>query len=562
MSADLLVKGGLIADGTGLPAYRADVAIKDGAIVHIGRAPTSARRVIDAEGLVVAPGFIDLHTHYDAQLQFEPLASPSSWHGVTTVIGGLCGFSLAPARKEDLSWLLQMLSRVEGMSPDALAAGVDFAGGGFGDFLDHLQGRIGVNFGCFAGHAAIRRFVMGEAASERSASTDEIERMKALLVCSLREGALGFSSSQLHIHADHTGRPVPPNLATRDELIALASALSPFDHGMIGFFPETMGEGYNETDRDLMLAMSEAAGYKPFITNPLTFFRRQPNAHLRAMDYLDRARLQGHRIHPQFMMPLQGLVWSLDSTFIFDEMPTFRTTLALSGEERLRQLMDPSIREKMKAELADPAGRILLFDWSKMQIAAVHNERHADLLNMNLEGLARRMNCHILDALLDLAVSENLKTVFSLHQEVDDTTWATTRMLIEHPLPLAGSSDGGAHMLTFCGADYPTRLLTDAVPDVLTLEEAVSRLTYQPATLAGLWNRGLIRPGNVADLVLFDPGELGVGPLTFRRDFPASAQRVVIEARGYRALIVGGEVLLSNGEDTGARKGEVLRLAA
>lgn len=559
MTADLIVKGGLIADGTGLPSYRADVTVRDGTIVHVGRAAGPARHTIDADGLVVAPGFIDLHTHYDAQLQFEPLASPSSWHGVTTVIGGLCGFSLAPAKADDLSWLLQMLSRVEGMSPEALAAGVDFTGGSFGDFLDHLEGRIGVNFGCFVGHAAIRRHVMGEAASERSATGDEIEAMAALLDNSLREGAVGFSSSQLHIHADHLGRPVPPNWATAAELVALARTLAPFAHRMVGFFPESMGDGYDNADRKLMLAMSEATGFKPLLTNPLMLFRSQPDAHVRALQFLDEARTSGHRIHPQFMMPMQGMVWSLDSTFVFDEMPSFRATLSLRGQERLQRLMDPAIRARMKAELEDTTGRMLVFDWAKMRIASVADESHTELIDLSLEELARRSDAHVLDALLDLAVSENLKTVFSTYHEVDAKGWAITQMLMKHPLPLAGSSDGGAHLLTFCGADYPTRLLTHAVPDVLSLEQAVSRLTYQPATLAGLWDRGLIRPGNVADLVVFDPARLGVGPLAFRRDFPAGAQRVVIEGSGYHALIVSGQVLLSQGEDTGARAGAVLR---
>ncbi len=559
MSADLIVKGGLIADGTGLPAYRADIVVKDGCIVEIGRATGQAHQVIDADGLVVAPGFIDLHTHYDAQVHFEPLASPSSWHGVTTVIGGLCGFSLAPAKPEDLPWLLQMLSRVEGMSFEALTAGVDFAGGCFGDFLDNLNGRLGINFGCLAGHAALRRFAMGEAASERAATADEIATMKALLVQSLHEGALGFSSSQLHIHADHMGRPVPPNFATPEELITLSSALSSFKHGMVGFFPETMGEGYSQADRELMLAMSKATGFKPFVTNPLMRFRSQPEAHLRALEFLEQASAGGHRIHPQFMMPMLGMVWSLDSTFVFDEMPTFRTTLSLQGKERIRQLMDPATRKAMKAELEDPTGRMLVFDWSEIRIAAVEQEQHECLLNMTLEEFAQRQGAHVLDALLDLAASEDLKTVFSTFRKVDEASWATTQMLMKHPLPLAGSSDGGAHLLTFCGADYPTRLMTDAVPDVLTLEQAVSRLSYQPAVLAGLWDRGMIRPGNVADLVIFDPAKLGVRPLAFRRDFPADTQRVVIESEGYHALIVGGEVLLMNGEDTGARRGAVLR---
>jgi N-acyl-D-aspartate/D-glutamate deacylase len=558
MAADLIVKGGLIADGTGLPVYRADIVVEGGRIRSIGRTNEPAKEVIDADGLIVAPGFIDLHTHYDAQVHFEPLATPSSWHGVTTVVGGQCGFSLAPSSPQDLPWLTKMLSRVEGMSPAALAAGVDFAGGGIGDFLGNLDGRLGINFGMFAGHAAIRRSVMGEAASERAATSGEIQSMVKALRVAIREGALGFSSSQLLIHSDHMGRPVPPNLANRDELVALAGVLAEHDQGMIGFFPETMGEGYGDADRALMLAMSEASGFKPFIANPLTLYSSRPDAHHVALEFLDEARANGHRIHPQFMMPMLGMVWDLASTFIFDEMEIFRTTLALEGEERLEALMNPEIRRQMKATLANPAGRMVQFDWTKTRVAKV-DEKNAQFLNRSVQELADELGKDPLDVVLDLAVSEELRTVFSKNGEVDASTWGATRMMIEHPLPLAGSSDGGAHLQSFCGGDYTTRLLIDAVPEVLTLEQAVSRLSYQPAILAGLWDRGSIRPGNVADLVIFDPAKLGVGSLEFREDFPADTSRVVIDAEGYRALIVSGEVVLRDGQDTGARPGIALR---
>jgi N-acyl-D-aspartate/D-glutamate deacylase len=560
VAADLIIKGAMVADGSGLPSYRADVVVDDGRIVSIGRSSARADRVIEADGLVLAPGFIDLHTHYDAQLHFEPLASPSSWHGVTTVLAGLCGFSLAPSKPDDLPWLMKMLSRVEGMSASALASGVDFAGGSFADFLDNLEGRIGVNFGCLAGHAAIRRHAMGEAASERAASPDEIDAMTRLLADALEGGAMGFSSSQLHIHADHLGRPVPPNWAAPEELIALAGVLGRFDHGVIGFFPETMGDGYGDRDRALMLAMSEASGFKPMLANPLATSSRG-DAYLRALAFADEARADGHRIHPQYVMPMQGLVWSLDSTFIFDEMATFREVLSLQGEARLQRLGDQETRREMKAQLDDPTGRQFVMEWDKVRIVSVQNDANREAVGVSLADFARRRNAHVLDALLDLVLTEDLKTVFAYEIDPDEISRAKLDDLIRHPVPVAGSSDGGAHLLTFCGADYTTRLLLDAVPRVLTLEQAISRLTYQPAVLAGLWDRGLIRPGYVADLVLFDPDKLGIEPLAFRSDFPTGAERLVVGAAGYHALVVGGQLLLENGEDTGARPGAVLRNA-
>jgi N-acyl-D-aspartate/D-glutamate deacylase len=559
MAIDLIIKNGLIVDGTGLPGYHGDVAVAAGRIVDIGRIDAAARKVIDADGLVVAPGFIDVHTHYDAQLHFEPTASPSSWHGVTTALGGNCGFSLAPAKPEDVPWLLQMLSRVEGMSPEALREGVYYPGGGFGTFLNGLEGRIGINFACFVGHAAVRRLVMGEAASERKATPAEIAAMVAVVERSMVEGAFGFSSSQLEIHTDHIGRPVPPNFASPDELVALSGALASSSHGLLEFFAATMGDGYSDADRELMLAMSAASGFKPMTVDNLTRDRMAPEMYKRSLDFVEMAASTGHRIHPQFMMPITQAVWSLDTTFLFDEMATFRATLALRGEERLCQLQDPSVRARMKAELADPTGRMMIFDWDQTTVSSVTDPSNVALVKQTINKIAADRGVDPVDAILDLAVSENLQTIFAIDVPVSPELWQVTAELIRHPLTLAGSSDGGAHLQTFCGASYSTQLLADAVPGILSLESAISRLTMQPAVLLGLWDRGMIRVGNIADLVLFDLSALGYEPLTFRHDFPTGAPRAVIEAHGYRELIVGGEVVLHNGEDTGARPGAVLR---
>src|SRR5512138_512188 len=241
---DLVVRGGRVADGTGMPSFTADVAVRDGRIVRIGRVTEPSRRTIDADGCVVAPGFIDVHTHYDAQLHWEPTASPASWHGVTTVLTGNCGFTLAPAKREDVGWLAQMLSRVEGMSADALAQGLRWTGGSFGQFLHALDGRIAVNMGAYVGHSAIRRHVMGDAASERRSTPDEIAAMQTLVRQAMHEGAIGFSTSQLDIHVAHDGREVPSNHAAPEEIVALAAVLAEFDSGAVEIIPRTFVEGY------------------------------------------------------------------------------------------------------------------------------------------------------------------------------------------------------------------------------------------------------------------------------------------------------------------------------
>ncbi|MGZ4763861.1 MAG: N-acyl-D-amino-acid deacylase family protein, partial [Ilumatobacteraceae bacterium] len=369
MPADLVIKGGRVVDGTGHAGYTADIEITDGRISRIGRITDTARRVIDADGLVVTPGFIDIHTHYDAQLYFEPTASPSSWHGVTTVLTGNCGFTLAPSKVGDVPWLVNMLSRVEGMSYDALIEGVDFSGGSLASYLDGLDGRLGVNMALFAGHAPIRRAVMGAAASERAATPDEIAKMVVMLRQAMRDGAVGFSTSQLDIHADHEGKPVPPNLAEADELIALSAVLGEFDQGIIEFLPRSGSDGYSTADRELMRAMCTASA-KPMNVNPLTRFPANTNAWRVALDFVEEAQREGHRIHPMFMVNIKGIHFALESTFVLDEMLSFRRVLTLPFDERVAALRDPATRQQLHREFDDPTGRALIFGWDEVKIAS------------------------------------------------------------------------------------------------------------------------------------------------------------------------------------------------
>ncbi|MGH7820247.1 MAG: N-acyl-D-amino-acid deacylase family protein, partial [Candidatus Binatia bacterium] len=326
MTWDLLVRGGRVVDGTGMPAFAADVGVRDGRIAAIGRLSGPACRTIDADGCVVTPGFIDVHTHYDAQLDWDPTASPSSWHGVTTVIAGNCGFTLAPSRPEDCQWLAQMLSRVEGMSAGALAKGLRWSGGGFGEFWGRVEGRLGVNAGGYVGHSAVRRFVMGEAASERRATAQEIAAMQALVRAAMREGALGFSTSQLDIHVAHDGREVPSNHAAPEEIVALSSVLAEFGHGALEFIPRSFVSGLGSEDRELLLAMYRASG-RPIEIQTLNVLPSDPDGWRKTLEFAHEAFRQGARIHPMFATNKIGAHLSLDSTFLFDEIPSFRETL-------------------------------------------------------------------------------------------------------------------------------------------------------------------------------------------------------------------------------------------
>jgi N-acyl-D-aspartate/D-glutamate deacylase len=553
---DLLVRGGTVVDGSGLPAYTADVGVRDGRVTAIGRlGDVSAAQTIDADGCVVAPGFVDIHTHYDAQLHFEPTASPSSWHGVTTVITGNCGFSLFPARSDDVAWLCDMLSRVEGMSPATLAAGVRFAGGGMNDFAAGIDGRIGVNVGLQVGHSALRRHALGDDAGTRTASEDEIATMQALLRTALDEGAVGFSSSQLDMHVDQHGNPVPSNLAAPDELVALASVFADRAHGVIEFISRTNLEGHDEADRKLMLAMCEASG-KPMNVNPIVNLPMMGDGWKRGMEFVDEARAAGHRVHPQSQLQQMQVFFALHDTFLFDEMPEFREVLT-AGDRRETLLRDPEVRDRMRAAFAHTEGRVLVFTWDAVKVARA--DAHPEWLGRTVDELAREWGVDPFDAFLDASMEEQLRTTFTLGGSLGASSRRTTEEVVRHPASLPGSSDAGAHLTSYCGVDFSTRLLSEYVPDVVSLEEAVRRLATIPARLYGVADRGWLGAGAHADLVVWDPRALGIGATRWSEDFPAGGGRFVVDATGYRALVVNGVLVRDDGGDTGARPGRVLR---
>ena len=558
MTFDLVVRGGRVADGTGMPSFTADVAVRDGRIARIGRVTESARRTIDADGCVVAPGFIDVHTHYDAQLHWEPTASPASWHGVTTVLTGNCGFTLAPAKAEDVGWLAQMLSRVEGMSAEVLGTALRWTGGSFGQFLHALDGRIAVNMGAYVGHSAIRRYVMGDAASERRATPGEIADMQTLVRQAMHEGAIGFSTSQLDIHVAHDGREVPSNHAAPEEILALGAVLAEFEHGAIEIIPRTFVDGYGEADRRLLLDLYRVSG-RPIELNTLVPLPHQMEGWRRGVDFCRESFRQGARLHPMFAVNELGAHFSLDTTFLFDEMPTWRRTLCLPPAERARRLGDPEVRTALLTELADPTGRAFVFVWQVVFVESVTRPEHERWLDMHLADVAEAVGKTPLDAFLDLALAEDLTTQFRLGAPKDAKRDAATAELVVDPIAMAGSSDGGAHVLSFTGADYTTRLLSEWAPEPLTLEQAISKLTMVPAVVHGIADRGILREGAAADLVVFDPSRLRCTPTRLVHDFPGGAGRYVVGAEGYVATVVNGEVVFDQGRYTGALPGHVLR---
>jgi N-acyl-D-aspartate/D-glutamate deacylase len=560
MSFDTVVRGGRVCDGTGEPSFTADIAVRHGRVAEIGRVdPSGAPRVIEADGMWVTPGFIDVHTHYDAQLHFEPTCSPSSWHGVTTVFTGNCGFTFAPARTpDDLHWLLEMLSRVEGMSPEGLADGVSFSGGSFREFLDGLSARgIGVNVAANVGHCALRRWVMGDQASERPATNDEVEQMCALLRTAVADGAVGFTSSQLDLHVAHDGRPVPSNLAAPEELVALSAAAGDAGAHAIEFIPRSFLPGYDDADRELLLQMCRASGL-PVSVNTLSRIPHSPDGWKRSLEFAEEAAAQGLRVFPQFAANHQGAHFSLDSTFLFDEYDTMRSCLTSNGAVRQQMLRDAAVRDKLRVELADWTGKSFLFVPQVLRFEIVHCREHQGYVDRTVSDVAVERGQDDLDCFLDVSLDEDLRTQFVLAAPPDATRLAATEELIRSPHVLAGSSDAGAHLLSFCGADYTTRLLTEWVPDVLSFEEAVAQLTLIPAQVHGLPDRGVLRVGAAADLLVIDRDRLATSTPRLVRDFPADSSRYVVDADGYAAVLVNGEMLLEEGRHTGALPGRIL----
>jgi N-acyl-D-aspartate/D-glutamate deacylase len=554
---DVKIAGGSVIDGTGTARRQADVGIRDGRIVAIAEIDEPATRTIDASGLVVAPGFVDIHTHYDAQAFWDPALTPSPLHGVTTVVGGNCGFTIAPLAASEADYLMRMLSRVEGMPLESLAAGVPWDWQTFGEYLDRLDGTLAVNAGFLVGHSALRRVAMGDRSHE-PATDDDVATMCRTLGESLAAGGLGFSSSQAPTHNDGDGEPVPSRAATRDELVALSKVVGDHPGTTLEFIP-TVGP-FSDEHVALMAAMSASAG-RPLNWNVLVVGGGS-DTYQAQLAASDRAAEQGGRVLALTVPAVMQLHLNFRSGFLFDALPGWGPTMALPDGEKMRALTDPDVRRQLRESAESDTGLFhAMLRWDRLQIGETFAPENRALSGRTVADVAAERSADPFDALLDVVVADDLRTVLMPPARGDDPeSWRLRSETWRDPRVVIGASDAGAHLDMLATFSYSTSLLAaNRVHELLPLEEAVHLLTDVQARLYGIRDRGRIAEGWHGDLVVFDEDRVGPGPVHTRHDLPAGAGRLYAEAEGIEHVLVNGTEIVAAGALTGDRPGALLR---
>ncbi|MDQ1361052.1 MAG: hypothetical protein QOJ44_1429 [Acidimicrobiaceae bacterium] len=559
---DLLVRGGTLVDGTGSPPRRADVGVRDGRVVALGEIDEPATQIIEADGLLVAPGFVDLHTHYDAQLFWDPTASPSPLHGVTTVLGGNCGFSLAPNGPDHAGYLARMMAKVEGMPLAALEAGLDWSWTSFGQWLDRLEGGIGVNAGFLVGHSALRRTVMGDDAVSERATDNQVATMVASLRAALASGAIGFSTSQAHTHHDGEGRPVPSRAASRSEIESMAAVVADYPGTTIEMIVQGCLSGFSQEETSMMAAVSRLAN-RPVNWNVLGTSATTTERTASQLAASDAAAEHGGTVVALTLPHNMRIRLSFEGSPILEGLPGWSDMLSLPKAERLAALRDPEVRRRLdEGANSDEAGILRnLVTWRRLTLDETFAPENAGYEGRTVGDVALERNQQPFDALIDIVVADELRTGLRPPMADSDADWEARANLWRDPRTVIGGSDAGAHLDMMCGAIYSTALLGGAVRQraLLSWEEAVHLLTDVPARLYGLKHRGRVAEGWWADLVIFDPATVGHGPDRTRDDMPGGASRLYAEGTGIEHVVVNGSELVRHGTFTGALAGQLLR---
>lgn len=555
---DLILRNGTIIDGTGAARFRGDVGIQEGRIVAVGVVEDDADTEIDVAGKVVAPGFVDIHTHFDAQVFWDTTLSPSPLHGVTTVIGGNCGFTIAPLAEEHGDYLMRMLARVEGMPLSSLQEGVPWNWESFGEYLDAIDGTLMPNAGFLVGHSAIRRIVMGERSVGEAATDVELDAMKTMLRESIEAGGLGFSSSWARTHNDAGGEPVPSRHATERELVELCSVLRDSGAVALEFIPTV--ERFDEDTYQLLTDMSVAAD-KPLNWNVIFANTRQRDAIEEKLAASDHAARQGGKVLA-LTAPMPATTrLCFESGFLLDTLHGWEAPMALPPAEKIALLSDPARRAELNELAQQPSTFRGLARWERLTVGEVTKDELTHFEGRTIGDIADEHGQSAWDALCELVVADDLKTgLYPRTSGDDDETWAMRQELWNDDRCVIGASDAGAHLDFLATFNYSTELLR-AVRDrsLLELEAAVHKLTDVPARLYGIKERGRLEPGWHADIVVFDPEVVAPKPVEVREDLPGDAWRLYGEADGVEHVFINGVHAVADGRFTDARPGTLLR---
>jgi len=559
MAYDIVIENTKICDGSGTSAYVGSVAVQAGKIAAVGDVSGIARRKINGQDLVVAPGFIDPHTHYDAQICWDPLLTSSCWHGITTVLMGNCGVGVAPCRPADKEVLAWDLVNVEALPYEVLIRGASWEWESFGDYMASIARRgIALNAAFLVPLSALRFYVMGEQASERAATPAEIEQMVRLFRQAMNAGAYGFSLSTIRRHMGFQGKPLASRLAGKAELAALCHVMREMSRGVIEIALMKQIGTMADDELDLLLHLAHES-QRPVTWLALLDMPGMGDANERILERVRPFMQQGLRIPPQVTPRPVKMYYDLRTPSLCGEMPSWRPAFNRSREEQLALYSSNRFREQFRDDLQARRGAFFNGQWDAVTVAKVTMDEHRPLLNKSIQEVAELQHKHPVDAFLDLAIAENLELGITV--QLINADQNAVAKLISRPEVMIGLSDAGAHVSQHCEAGSPTYMLREWVyrNPVMSLETAVKRVTSEPADFLGLRNKGRIRAGMDADLVVFDPATVGPQPLEWVNDLPGGAPRLIERSQGIICSVIGGEVVFANNEYQGGMPGQVLK---
>ena len=556
---DLLITNGRIVDGSGGPARPGGVAVAEGRIAALGDISGPAKRTIDAEGLVIAPGFLDVHTHYDAQITWDPLATSSCWQGVTTVLMGNCGYSIAPCRPEHREYMMDFFSTVEGVPTSMLRAGPAWDWDTFPDYLRFIDKPLGVNVMAMVGHSALRYYFMGPEASKRPSTEAELGQMKLALREAVEAGAFGLTTNRYYERGPG-GEPIPSRLATEEELMDLGRVLGEAGVGFIEIIPTSFMWGPVHEDRQMLtrLALSST---RPVLWNQFAHTWEAPDIWREVIDYHQEAASQGAKVYALNQCLRFDLRFNLLRPNLLRRRPSWAKLLALPVGERSATARDPEVRQRLFAELLHKdEENTFLHLMHILYFNDVKSAKHQGLLNRTLDDVAKQTGRHPGDILLEVAEADNWETELEYRGVFGGDEEAQAE-IIKDPYSIVGESDGGAHCTSHVGTGFGTHLLSHWVRDkgIMSLEEGIRRLTSMPAEAIGLKDRGLLKEGLAADIVVFDPDTVAPGEKQALNDFPGGEPRLVQSAAGILATVVNGEVMTYRQSHEGALPGRLLK---